>query len=637
MAKQILDRLSCLLPTTFAVLVLLATATPARALLVCEASDFTCPPAPATCIITGSHDVEPGCVLDFGTRNVQINGTWTASQIGGSFTVQAANLTLNGGKLRSPGDPDDSGGDITVVASGAFVMQGSGPQVLTSGNGGGGLIDVTAASISIQEGAVLAEGGSGEENCGDAGNISLVATSGPVLISGSATTVKSTTPGYHCSGAKIVIEGTSVTIEQGVDCSGGSPFGLDIAATAGDITATSTQALKCDGVGQDDGSGNNAGAIDLEATGDIDIGAPVSGTGSGPDGVGADVTIDAGGTVVVTAKIDARGTGGDTDGGSIDVIGAAGITVSSLLDARANSVDSAGGAVTLDSNGAIVVSALGELNAHGAAGDAGSIEVAAKGAVTMAGKLNAAGASGGDGGSIDVSGCEVTISGMIDGKGQGAGSAFDVQLSGGELSILSGAVVAATPCATNDCLTLRVPFGAPSVSPGALLTPSPVIVVDPGFAPCCGNGTVDDGSGGTVSAGEDCDDGNPFFCDGCTSACQTEPACPPDGNACTLDCNPAVGCTYAPQTGTPCADEPNPCTNDVCQAGTCTHPPLVCNDGIACTAPPAVRPPAASSRRTTLLATTPSRARTTIVWRGSAACTRTSRTARRATTTASAR
>lgn len=116
--------------------------------------------------------------------------------MGGSFTVKSSDLTLNAGKLKSVGDTDDAGGDIAVELSGVLTMKGTGPRIDTSGNGGGGTIEVRASSISLTAGVITADGGSGA-TCGDGGAVEFAAQSGALTTS---INIHSTTAGSDCSG-----------------------------------------------------------------------------------------------------------------------------------------------------------------------------------------------------------------------------------------------------------------------------------------------------------------------------------------------------------------------------------------------------------------------------------------------------
>jgi cysteine-rich repeat protein len=201
----------------------------------------------------------------------------------------------------------------------------------------------------------------------------------------------------------------------------------------------------------------------------------------------------------------------------------------------------------------------------------------------VGGTLNARGSGGGRGGDANVDGCHVEVTGLIDVGASGGGTAtiFAMDLTGASsLVIRSAADLVATPCPAGlKCIRMTMRSGMPTIEPGASIDTTVEKIVNPALTTCCGNGALD--------AGETCDDGNLLSCDGCSFSCTTEPtpACPPDGNECTLDCNPTSGCSYTPESGTTCSDEPggNVCTQDVCQAGVCSHPPVVCNDGVDCT------------------------------------------------------
>ena len=84
------------------------------------------------------------------------------------------------------------------------------------------------------------------------------------------------------------------------------------------------------------------------------------------------------------------------------------------------------------------------------------------------------------------------------------------------------------------------------------------------FGSHCGNGIVD--------PGEQCDDGNVFDGDCCSSSCRPENPggwCPDDGNICTDDvCDGAGNCVHPPKSGL--CDDGNECTvGDTCADGIC--------------------------------------------------------------------
>jgi len=109
------------------------------------------------------------------------------------------------------------------------------------------------------------------------------------------------------------------------------------------------------------------------------------------------------------------------------------------------------------------------------------------------------------------------------------------------------------------------------------------------FARACGNGTLD--------AGEQCDDGNVLSCDGCSSACQTEPplvcgdgilvagceACDDgnlvDGDGCDSNCT-RTACGNAIVTAGEQCDDGNRRSCDGCSSTCQNEPGFVCGDGV---------------------------------------------------------
>ena len=99
------------------------------------------------------------------------------------------------------------------------------------------------------------------------------------------------------------------------------------------------------------------------------------------------------------------------------------------------------------------------------------------------------------------------------------------------------------------------------------------------FGSHCGNGILD--------PGEQCDDGNVFDGDCCSSSCRPENPggwCPDDGNICTDDvCDGAGNCVHPPKSGL--CDDGNECTvGDACADGICA-PGAPAPAGTPCGAP----------------------------------------------------
>lgn len=558
----------------------------ARGQAKCTAADFGCAPTGA-CIITGTHEIGSQCHLNWGTQNVEIRGTLRAENVGDSFAITGGQVLLNGGKVQSVGDVSNAGGDIDITASARFWMAGSGSRVETGGNAGGGSVTIIADDVLIAGGgAIKVDGGDGF-GCGSAGDVTISAVGGPILLGGNGTTISASTPGYDCDGGFVALDAPSLSIQEGIDASGGAPFGINLFATTGNIVVGSSAFLDARGRGVDEDFGNNGGDIDLYApAGEIDLQGFLNADGSGPDGGGGDIQLDCVGNITIADDVGIAGVGTFSSGGVIEMTTLGDATIGGNIDVSGGPQGD-GGTIDVVADGNIVVSSGMTLTAFGGVFGGGFIDISAKANATIDGDIIGRGGSSGDGGFVDIRGCQVSVSSTVDVEPGAVGSAGAIDLTGGVLTLTSTARLEAQPCLVGNCNTLTLRSGAPSIDPAAVIVPAETVVLDAGLAPCCGNGVLDDGVSSPVDVGEECEDGNKSYCDGCTKFCTLEPSppCADDGNECTQDCSPQSGCTYKPLTGTTCDDEPggNVCTTDVCAAGVCTHPPNTCDDGVDCT------------------------------------------------------
>lgn len=552
----------------------------------CTAADFGCAPT-GDCVITGSHDIGAQCHLDWGTQNIEVRGTLRAETLGSSFRVTAGRVLLDGGKLRSTGDAVERGGDITIDASGRFWMAGSGARVETDANAGGGSVTINADDVLIAGGGKIVTDGGVGPGCGSAGDVSISASGGLVLLGGNATTISAATSAYDCDGGFVVIDGPQLNLAKSIDASGGAPPGISLLATAGDILLGAGALLDARGRGSDEDFGNDGGDIDLYApSGSIDLQGSLNANGSGGDGGGGDIQLDSAGSITIADEIHVAGIGTFSSGGVIEMTTLDDLDVSANIDASGGPQGD-GGTIDAICDGSVAVASSSTLRVNGGSFGGGFVDLRAGGDATIDGDVIGSSGSSGNGGFIDIRGCTVSLSSTIDVEPGAVGNAGQIDLTGGVVTLAATARMKAQPCSLGNCNTITIKVGAPSIDPGAIVDPALNLVLQSSLAPCCGNGVLDDGIGSPVDVGEQCEDGNQSYCDGCTPSCELEaaPACAPDGNECTQDCSPQAGCNYAPLTGTACADEPggNVCTTDVCAAGVCIHPPNTCDDGIACT------------------------------------------------------
>src|SRR5262249_43815369 len=116
-----------------AFLINLGLARGAWALSACTAAQISsqesaCPSGTGPCTISHTFDVGDGCILDFGARAVTLTGKLLIGF--GSVTFKSGSLMIPiGGRIDGVGDaaaPNDVGGKILVMTSGAVTIQGGG-------------------------------------------------------------------------------------------------------------------------------------------------------------------------------------------------------------------------------------------------------------------------------------------------------------------------------------------------------------------------------------------------------------------------------------------------------------------------------------------------------------------------------
>ena len=550
---------------------------PARAARAECAVDALCAPADDPCVVTGTHEIDDGCLLAFGTRAVLLSGTLKAGISGGSFTIGSGPFTLDGGALRAHGSSGAAGGTIEVTAQGPFVMVPSSPIIEVDGANGGGTVRIFATAIDLGTGTITADGTTGSAT---GGTVQLSASGAAPLVLDGAITAQGR-GGADSDGGIVDVVGASIAVRATINTSGSGSDGgpIMLRATAGDVTIASTAVLNAR-AGNADQSGGTGGMIDLDATGSIVVGGPVHSEGPGPDGSGGDIGLQAGQSVRIDDTLTTTGSGSESSGGDIVIDAGTTVEINARLDTSATGGDGTAGDMDIDAFGDLTIAAGVTVAANSGAFGAGDLSMVSRSVLRIAGTLVASASNGGAGGNIGVVGCTVMIDGTLDAGGASTPEAGLTRLTAGALTIGPTAHLRANPgavpldgFASSNGLRLRA--GSPTIDPAAEIAPGLEVHVEATITPCCGNGGLD--------AGEICDDGNIRYCDGCAPTCLPEPPCPGDGNACTTDCDPAAGCVYTPLTDTPCPGDGSVCTADVCVDGTCSHPLLTCDDGIACT------------------------------------------------------
>jgi hypothetical protein len=315
------------------------------------------------CTISGTNTIDDGCTLDWGsTQDVVISGTVQTGADNRSFTLKAHSFDVTG----------------TVRAKGASALL----SIQTSGTGDplfktrvGGTIDV-----------------------GNGGAASIAAA-GSVDVSGTDFTADGNSA---LQGGSIDISGTTVSVTKTIHAdapSGGDAGSITITATTGSVSLSGTGSITANGAG----TLSFGGGITVSAATTLTQGKTMQAKGNG-GGDGGSIILTSGssgtsGLITVSGTLNTSGSGTDSYGGSIDVLGGA-VTSSAVWT---NKGDSLGGIVDVDAIGGDINinAAIGVDGTNGGSG--GEVFVAGDAAVTIDGSITAdATGTGSAAGSISI-------------------------------------------------------------------------------------------------------------------------------------------------------------------------------------------------------------------------------------------
>ncbi len=399
---------------------------------IATTADDLCNPTADPCLVTGTHVVDSGSVIDAGTRELRVQGRLDVG--GGSMTLRAGTLTVPG-QLRAPGTGSTTGGTI-IAEAGAISLTGT----IDASGAPGGTVTLSAAQALALDGSINVNTRSGEDDGG-----TVTASGESVTLTGTVTA----RGGTDASGGDVTVTARAgLTCAGSIDVSGGD--GGDIALSAGttslnDLTIASTATLRtdatlngCDGgdidltaggpdspgaavvmegqlfstghSGNDDDGGGSGGTLTITATGNIAMTrstAAISATGANPDGFGGDVDLTAGGSVAVRCPIDVHADGNDGLGGSLGVDAGGSVEIGADVAASGDS----GGDVDVASAGPLLSVAAGVVVDARAAGvgSGGDIRLHSAGTLTVAGTLRSDGSRDAGGASIDLLACSLQI------------------------------------------------------------------------------------------------------------------------------------------------------------------------------------------------------------------------------------
>ncbi|MFQ5515584.1 MAG: hypothetical protein ACE5FG_14305, partial [Myxococcota bacterium] len=602
-------------------LALLLGLAPEPALAVSQVDDL-CTGDP--CIISSSFSIDPGAILDFGSRALILEKKLTLlpDALGlRSLTLRAGSLELRGSGVIDGNGGSLAGALIRIEVTGEIHVDSTtiAPALDASGVPGGSIF-VSSTGGSVSASAKLRfKAKSGDS---DGGSLTITAP-GDITLSGNVIGPG----GFQGTGGDLDLRaGGDITVSGDIDLSGGGGGGglLDFSA-GGSITMA---AANLDGGGEN----GDGGSVALAATGPITLTAPVlaRGSGAGVDlcGDGGDIDFFTLGDIAVLANVTVSARAGDCFGGFVALDGVT-VTIDGAIELSGLGGDGFGGSLEIFASGPLLVRAPVRLDGGtGGAGDA-FLSTTESAELLAPIEANARGALGSGAAPVEIEAArDLTIAADIDGRGGSGGFGGDVLLTACFLSVDPGVRIradgdfASISLTASDSVVLQGIFSAgvgtvlstidlfygvradpPDVAGGSF-TPPLTAVLDPTLVSCRG-----------CLGPADCDDGNACTDDIClpdetctnpaddTNACEDGDACsegdfcsagscnagPPldcdDSNPCTADsCDAAVGCLNTPVAGS--CEDGDPCTlGDSCDPfGACIPGPFLdCNDGNLCT------------------------------------------------------
>lgn len=451
------------------------------------------------CTVTGTHTMDDGCVLDFGTKDVILTGTLQGDNNTNCFYILAHDFTLRG-TLRAHGSC------VVAQVTGTFkteIVSNSAARIDTRDADDpfdGATIE--AASVVLNGRDINADGATGS----DGGAISVTATNGSVTGSGSSVSLHATGAGGGWGGSIEVFSDTSsINLPASFDASGGGTFAFGgsifMEAATSVTVGTSTRSIEAQGAGDGDGGSIEIdadagtatvnGNLNVNGNGDFAFGGSILVQGDDvttgttwnargdQSGTGGTIEIDAleanhAGTVTTTngsASFNTLGGAGGGDGGDIDLTATGSITLAGDMDSGGVGEFSTPGWITIEggtgSSNTVTVQSTSRIEADGSGTDASD-------------------------GSISISGCNISISGDLDTRNTtlSGGGGFNTLTYAGTLTTTSTASVLADNLADggeND-VVCRCPDTSPadgvcdsatcvsSPTLGGTITPSATII-----------------------------------------------------------------------------------------------------------------------------------------------------------------
>ncbi len=336
--------------------------------------------------IVAELTLPPDCTLDFGDREVVLDGT-----------LHAVNLTLIAGRLSTSERSliDGGAGDTTLVLQQGRLHDGSAEirgSLTNDELHGGGIVVLAAGGVTATATARLEA--SAQDPAGYGGFIGIEAVGDiSFLDDGTPITALGGENAEFNGEVSIVSRSGAVSLGGGIVVSGGTliPGAVTIdAATGLKVQGAIRAAGRCAS-----GVCSRGGVVRLSSSSTLDVLAPVDARGADGsvdpgDADGGSVRIDAAGDVTVAADAllaaGELGRGGTFDAYAGGTFKQAGVTI----DAGGRAPTSSGGSIILSAGKEASISG-GLLAGGGPDGEAGSIRITAEDRLAIAGALSSTG------------------------------------------------------------------------------------------------------------------------------------------------------------------------------------------------------------------------------------------------------
>jgi hypothetical protein len=476
-------------------------------------ADDLCPSGSDPCTIpSGTHTIDDGSVLDFGTRHVILNGKLDVGT--GHMQVYAGEITMNsGGKFFAQGNNLTNGGSIYIDVVGDFEFVTSGLAAFDLTGKSGGSLQISSDTGNVRGRRRLSL--QGTTTSGDGGTLDIFADGGavelndPIGTDGAEIIARGGNLGY---GGEIEIFALGDVTLAEVDASGGE-IGGGLIEVDSDGAFTAKGSVNLDG----GGTSGAGGAISVETRGGpIRFEDEISATGAAvvDGGDGGELFLDASdsdiilqdrieanshgwgcaGSVILWGRdiqaqeeIQTRGTSAEGCGTfDFDITATGSVEVLSI---KADAGNGGGAFLSLFSSGPMTIGGPAsptyaiDISASGTGGMGGDLVIHSSGPVTIDKGITADGSAlVGIGGDIRIEGCTLTLlpTATLSAK-ETLGS---ITLRDGAQMDLSGSELTADP--NSGVITLQyLDSGQVPITTGTTFDgPTPVIMQDPNIPDC---------------------------------------------------------------------------------------------------------------------------------------------------------